>query len=160
MHRRIALAISLALTVITAFSVVTVGAKAGIFSGGSTAGAEPQVLEQLLPTAAPTEPQPVVAPALPPDPIVITEYVYIDEPAPANPAQAQRREAAVASTGKVAAAAVDQQATAPGAADTAMTPTEAPAPTSTGVPSATRPAARDDDEDEREDEDDDEEDGD
>lgn len=146
MQRRIALAISLALTVVTTFSVITVGAKAGVFGNGSTADAQPHAIEETSPGIAPDPTQPPVAapPAAAPEPIVITEYVYVDEsvaaPVPNVP---------VVSAGQFAAAAAVQETTSSPASDS-VPASEVPAPTQAPLPTATTsapPASHEDDDD-------------
>jgi hypothetical protein len=79
MQRRLALALSLAFTTIVTFAVVTVGAQAGFFSDHPTVNAsqvaadvpaqDPSVVDAA--TAAPAEQ----------DPLIVTDYVYMDETA-------------------------------------------------------------------------------
>jgi len=88
MQRRLALALSLAFTTIVTFGVIAVGAQTGIFGGGHTEKAQQTAVEQ---SPEPPTPAPTVAPA-PPTPVIITEYVYVDEPAPVRAAAAPPQE--------------------------------------------------------------------
>lgn len=74
MQRRIALSLSLAFTTVVMFAMVTVGAQAGFFGEHKTANAS-QVGAAV---PAPTD----VPPAAPvqEDPLIVTDYVYVDEP--------------------------------------------------------------------------------
>lgn len=74
MQRRIALSLSLAFTTVVMFAMVTVGAQAGFFGEHKTANAS-QVGAAV---PAPTD----VPPAAPvqDDPLIVTDYVYVDEP--------------------------------------------------------------------------------
>lgn len=71
MHRRLALAFSLAFTTVVTFGVVAVGAQVGLFGGG-----HPQASAQVAASAPP----PPTATAVPPTPIVVTQYDYVDVP--------------------------------------------------------------------------------
>ncbi|MBI5287367.1 MAG: hypothetical protein HY873_00135, partial [Chloroflexi bacterium] len=80
MQRRIALALSLAITIITTFSIVTVGARTGLFGDGDSAAAIEQIAETApppvdVPVEQPAQPAPAYA--APADPVVVTEYVYV-----------------------------------------------------------------------------------
>ncbi|TAK55336.1 MAG: hypothetical protein EPO22_14620 [Dehalococcoidia bacterium] len=79
MHRRLALACSLAFTTIVTFGIIAVGAQVGIFSAG-----HPEASAEVA-APAPTDVPPAPPTAAPPpqDPIVVTQYDYVDVPDPA-----------------------------------------------------------------------------
>jgi len=74
MQRRIALSLSLAFTTVVMFAMVAVGAQAGFFSEQRSAAASPAVASAGAATDT------VAAAPVPEDPIIVTDYVYIDEP--------------------------------------------------------------------------------
>ena len=137
MPRRIALALALAITTVVTFAVIAVGAQAGIFSADHAAKAE-GIADTPADAAVPEPPAESAAapaPALP-EPIVITEYVYVDETAVAvrnadNPAGA---------TPKANPSATAAAPTAAKASATAAAATEPAAPSATAVPEATATA--------------------
>lgn len=76
MTRRVALALAVALTTVVTFAVVATGQEVGMF-GGAGAGEDTSAsAHQQLSTPTPT-------PIMEPD--VITEYIYLDEPAAPTP---------------------------------------------------------------------------
>jgi hypothetical protein len=138
MQRRLALAVALAFTTLVTFGVVVFGAQHGVFSD-KKASAQDAVVEAPADTPAPeptvAEP-PAQAPA-PLEPVVLTRYVYVDDPAPA--ATAAPPPAAVASTPAASPTATPTRAASPTALPSA-TPTEVPptaAPSSTPAATAT-----------------------
>lgn len=74
MQRRIALSLSLAFTTVVMFAMVAVGAQAGFFSEQRRAAASPAVASAGAATDT------VAAAPAPEDPIIVTDYVYVDEP--------------------------------------------------------------------------------
>ena len=145
MQRRIALAVALAFTIVTSFSVITVGARSELF-GDDASGEEPPAA--VLLGASPVEPTAAPAQVAPyaPEPIVVTAYVYVDEPAPLAPLSGGQTQALAADPATSAAAGATSVPNQPAPVD----PTVAPPPTA-APPAATPPAqGRDDDEDERE----------
>ena len=78
MQRRIALSFSLAITTIVMFAMVTVGAQAGFFSEHKAAKAA-QVAASAQPAAALPASGDEAAASAEEDPLVVTDYVYIDE---------------------------------------------------------------------------------
>ena len=79
MSRRIALALSFSLTIVVTFALVSFASQAGWLEAKSGGDEEAAVIEpQPSPTAEPTVQQ---------EPRVITEYVYVDVPVGAPPAQ-------------------------------------------------------------------------
>jgi hypothetical protein len=150
MQRRIALAIALAFTIVTSFSVITVGARTGLF-GDDASGEEPP--KAVVPAASPAVPTAAaqVAPYVP-EPIVVTEYVYVDEPAPVAPSSGGQTQALAADSATSAAAGATSVPDQPAPVD----PTVAPPPPTAAPPTAAPPSQShedDDDEDERESED-------
>jgi hypothetical protein len=129
MHRRLALAFSLAFTTVVTFGVIAVGAQVGVFSAGhQNASAEvaapaPTDVPPAPPTAAPT----------PQEPIVVTQYDYVDvqDPAPtqaADPTTAPAPSPTVPATATTAAKHSGPSAAADSKPESATEPTEAPAP--------------------------------
>ncbi|HYM15585.1 MAG TPA: hypothetical protein VEZ14_08495 [Dehalococcoidia bacterium] len=84
MTRRIALAVALTLTTITTFGIVALAAQTGMF------GAPPSKTTSVLARhAVPPPPSATSAPPAPtPTPIVITDYIYIDDPTAVPPTAA------------------------------------------------------------------------
>ncbi len=124
MPRRIAMALALAFTVVVTVAIVGVGAQAGMFSNHKDATAEEQYAETPADTPVPA-PAVNQAPPAPRDPIIVTEYVYVDEPGrPAAPSAAPK---AKPSPGASPAARASQ--------------TPEPEPTERPAPTATKPAA-------------------
>ena len=79
MHRRLALAFSLAFTTVVTFGVIAVGAQIGVFSAGHS-GASAQVAAP-EPTNAPPPPPTQTPPTQgPPTAVVVTQYDYVDVP--------------------------------------------------------------------------------
>jgi hypothetical protein len=76
MPRRIALAASLALTVIVGFAVLALGWYGGLVGGGPAP--DEALAEDTLAVAEPTVPEPPPPPPPAAEPVVITEYVYVD----------------------------------------------------------------------------------
>jgi hypothetical protein len=77
MPRRLALAVALALTSIATFGIIAVAAQTGMF--GEHRPTAVQAVEQ--PAVAPTEPPAAPTDAPPPaTPVVVTDYVYVDDP--------------------------------------------------------------------------------
>lgn len=74
MQRRIALSLSLAFTTVVMFAMVTVGAQAGFFAEHKSANASQ--VAAVVPAPADVPP---AAPAQE-DPLIVTDYVYVDEP--------------------------------------------------------------------------------
>jgi len=126
MSRRISLALALAFTTIVTFAVIALGAQAGIFSASKPSTAAATVQDAATTTPAP----PAVAQDAPAaaDPVVITNYVYVeDTPVAGRPAPAQADPTSAA-----------QPASTPRAGGT---PTASPAPAQTAAPSPTTAAA-------------------
>ena len=78
MQRRFALAISLALTTVVTFGIIVVGAQAGFFNGHKGASAEQVSAGPLVQNTAPPRVSDA-QPAANQDPLVVTDYVYIDQ---------------------------------------------------------------------------------
>ncbi|MBI5284742.1 MAG: hypothetical protein HY874_06575 [Chloroflexi bacterium] len=136
MPRRIALALALAITTVVTFAVIAVGAQAGIFSADHAAKAE--VIEDVpADTTAPEVPAESAEPQAPalPEPVVITEYVYVDETAVAVQAADVPSSATPKANPSARAAAPTAKASA-----TAAAATEPAAPSATAVPAATATA--------------------
>jgi hypothetical protein len=76
-----ALAAALALTTLVTFSVVVFGAQHGVFTD-QKAAAQEAVVEPPPDTPEPEATATQVPEPTPLDPIVITRYVYVDDPAP------------------------------------------------------------------------------
>jgi hypothetical protein len=123
MQRRVALAIALALTIVTAFSIIVVGTRTGLFGNDHSAAAVAEFTAATVPAAPSATPSPPQVAAQAPDPIVVTEYVYLDEPAPAaaRPQNGAAPSAASAS-GQAADDSGEQE-------DVDEVPTRAPQPT-------------------------------
>lgn len=87
MSRRIALALAFAFTTVVTFAIIAVGTTTGLFAGDDGGGASaateasPEDVAGALLYLAATSGAPEQAPA-DAAPNVITEYVYVDEPAP------------------------------------------------------------------------------
>ena len=81
MSRRIALALSFSLTVVMTFALASFASQAGWLEAKSDANEETAVVEEVLEPAAPPESN------VQQEPVVITEYVYMDVPASTPPAQ-------------------------------------------------------------------------
>ena len=79
MSRRIALALSFSLTIVVTFALVSFASEAGWLEAKSGGDEEAAVIEP--------EPSPTAEPTVQQEPRVITEYVYVDVPASAPPAQ-------------------------------------------------------------------------
>ena len=127
MPRRIALALALAFTTVVTVAIIGVGAQAGMFSSHNSAKAE-EPLAEAAPAEAAASVTPVeeAPPAAAQDPIIVTEYVYIDEPG----APAEARASGTPRAKPSPAASPVQQAEA----------TPDPAPTQRPAPTATSPA--------------------
>lgn len=148
MQRRIALALSLAFTTIVTFAVVAVGAQAGFFSEHKTAKAAQVAADTAKTGGASTVPDTAQAPANQ-DPLVVTDYVYVDQtavpvgvrgtrPASTRPNTSGPAALTGASTSK------DQPATArtqPGDSASSGDATAAPASPTAGGSTPTQPAA-------------------
>lgn len=87
MSKRVSLALALALTTLVTFGVVVMGARAGYFGGGDgesavapVDAAEQVTWEETVPAVDETVPE-EAAPVITTEPQVVTEYVYVDEPA-------------------------------------------------------------------------------
>lgn len=80
MPRRFALAAALAMTVVVTYSLVVVGANAGLFSAKGDQTEAADVPAYVAPAIAAPEEAPTALPTQ--APVVITEYVYVDVPAP------------------------------------------------------------------------------
>jgi hypothetical protein len=137
MPRRIALALSLAFTVVVSVAVAGIGARSGLF--GSTQ--HPQPANAAVVTApAPPQASAAAAPRAPqaPDPVVVTQYVYVDD-TPVAVTVAPQQAQGVSSPAEPPGAA---SATARATTTAAAAPTT-PAATATQppLPSATPPAA-------------------
>lgn len=131
MHRRIALSLSLAITTIVMFAMVAVGAQAGFFSEHTTAKAAQSV------AGAPAgDAGAYAAPADVPagdDPMVVTDYVYVDEAGAPTLVRAPRAvsppvTAASAAPSTASKAKTQAQAQPVAAAQTAEQPPEATKP--------------------------------
>ena len=81
MSRRIALALSFSLTVVMTFALASFASQAGWLEAKSDANEEAAVAEEVLEPAPPPESN------VQQEPVVITEYVYMDVPASTPPAQ-------------------------------------------------------------------------
>ncbi len=148
MSRRISMAVALAFTTVVTFAVIALGGQAGYFSASKPSKAAATVEQQPETAPAPAAPAPAQeAPAQASvEPVVITNYVYIEDtpvagrPAAAQPDPTLGRQA----TSTAAAVAADPaEPTAPAPARTAVpSPAPAPAPTESAVqqPTAAPPA--------------------
>jgi len=137
MPRRIALALALAITTVVTFAVIAVGAQAGIFSADHAAKAEGNAdlsADATVPEV-PAEPAAPEAPILP-DPIIVTEYVYVDETAVA----VRNADAPAGATPKADPSATPALPAAAKATATAAAATEPAAPSATAVPASTATA--------------------
>lgn len=132
MQRRVALAIALALTVITVFSIVAVGTRGSLFSRKSDGEAQ-AIAPSPIPIPPTTAPA-VVPPQSAPEPVVITEYVYRDVSVPAPGGFQPSAQQVAAPQVPVAAA-----PTAPGTDNPEPTQPAAPPPSAT--PRAAPPTA-------------------
>jgi len=137
MPRRIALALALAITTVVTFAVIAVGAQAGIFSADHAAKAEVIADTPADATVAepPAESAAPEAPVLP-DPIIVTEYVYVDETAVA----VRNADVPAGATPKANPSATAAVPTVAQASSTAAAATEPAAPSATAAPAATATA--------------------
>jgi hypothetical protein len=128
MTRRMALAAALAFTTIVTFSVVVFGAQHGVFSDKKAS--RQAVAEPPADTPEPEATATRVPPPAPLAPVVLTRYVYVDDPAPE------------AAAPPAAAAAASPPTAAPAASPTrAASPTAQPSATPTTLPPTATPAA-------------------
>lgn len=141
MHRRIALSLSLAITTIVMFAMVAVGAQAGFFSEHSTAKAA-----QSVAGAPAADAGAYAAPAdasAGDDPLVVTDYVYVDEagaPTLVRAPRAASQPVTAASAAPSTASKAKAQAQAQPVAQAQAQPVAA-AQTAEQPPEATKPAA-------------------
>jgi hypothetical protein len=147
MTRRLALAISSALTIIVTFGVVSIGAQTGLFGGDHKATTKQAAAAGAGDQASAANAAPHADPSgAPQDPLVVTDYVYIDQtPMPiyvVAPRSAQASgsapSAAPTSAAKPSNVAPEPNGT-PAAAKTAAAATSPTAPAASAT--ATSPAA-------------------
>ncbi len=130
MPRRIALALALALTVVTTFSIVVVGARTGLFGGDDSAEADQQFAAVAPPTNTPIPPppaEPTQQAWAPREPVYVTEYVYVDEPAPAAQPRLQATSNTIPTTAPAPTGAAADESQAQPTAPAAEQPTQPPA---------------------------------
>ena len=140
MTRRMALAVALAFTTVVTFSVMVFGAQHGVFSDKKTTKQEAVA----APPADTPEPEATATavPAPPPaqlDPVVLTRYVYVDDPAAA--VAAAPPPAAAASTPTAAPTASPTRAASPTAQPSAIPTQVPPTAVATIAPAASPTAA-------------------
>ena len=118
MSRRIALALSFSLTVVMTFALASFASQAGWLEAKSDANEETAVAEQV------SEPAPPPESNVQQEPVVITEYVYMDVPASTPPAQV----ATAAPPAPQPAAILQSTGTGSGSASAVSAPRQAPQP--------------------------------
>ena len=132
MQRRFALATALAFTIVVTIGVLALGSSAGWFGHDGKAPPPSAVAAGQPAQAAPQPQQPAGQLDAAPEPIVRTEYVYVDQPGGGGGAPAGAQSPAGAQPAAFAA---------PPQAPTAASAVPSPRPTSPAAPTATAPPA-------------------
>jgi serine/threonine-protein kinase len=126
MPRRLALAVALALTSVATFGIIAVAAQTGMFGDHHPKTAQAVAQPSAAPNVPPAAPMDVPPTATP---VVVTDYVYVDDPTHAP--EVQPSAAAPSATSVPASATPEASATA--------RPTRTP---SSGAPAPAAPAAQ------------------